>query len=121
VLKLIFLVKTQTAATGDHHSAIVEGIGRLCDALMGSGRRRVDLGWALHFQRRMWPLLVELFDEVVELGLLLQNVGASGTGGFLFEGEMHAFMTAILLRVAGLDAFEPNSQPEPPNAYETIT
>jgi hypothetical protein len=35
--------------------------------------------------------------------LLLQNVGARRTGGFFLQGEMHTFMTAVLLGMNGPD------------------
>ena len=41
--------------------------------------------------------MIEDRDEVVEAGLLLQEVFGRGLGGFFFQGEMHAFVTAILL------------------------
>src|SRR3954470_15835568 len=63
----------------------------------------------------MGPLLVEFLDEVVELGLLLKDIGSSGPGGLLFEGQMHAFMTAVLLGMAGLDALDADAQPQPPD------
>ncbi len=54
----------------------------------------------------MWSFLIELFQESVELGLLLQDVGTRRTSGFLLKGQMHAFMTAVLLRMAGTDALD---------------
>jgi len=39
-------------------------------------------------------------NEIAEAGLLLEEVGGGRLGGFFLQGEMHAFMAAILLRVA---------------------
>ena len=62
----------------------------------------------------MRTLVVEDLDELVEAGLL-QKVLTRGLGGFFFQGEMHPFMAAILLRVSGLDPFDTDSEPEPPD------
>ena len=35
----------------------------------------------------MRAVVVEVFDEIIELCLLLEEVGTSGTCGFLFEGQ----------------------------------
>ena len=51
----------------------------------------------------MRSFLIELLHESIELGLLLQNVGAGWTGGFFLQGQMHAFMAAVLLGMAGPD------------------
>jgi hypothetical protein len=59
--------------------------------------------------------VVEDFDEVVEACLLLQEVASGRLGGFFFEGEMHAFMAAVLLGMSGLDAFHADPQAEPPD------
>jgi hypothetical protein len=40
-------------------------------------------------------------DEGVEAGLLLEHVRRGGLRRFAFEREMHAFMTAVVLRMAG--------------------
>ena len=77
----------------------MEGVVWLRDALIGSERSGVDLSGALHGERLVRPLVVELFDEVVEPGLLLQQVGASRTGGLLLEGEVHALVPAVGVRV----------------------
>ena len=63
----------------------------------------------------MRTFVVEDSDEVVEAGLLLQEVGSGRLRGFFLQREMHAFMTAVLLRVIRLDAFNANAQAEPPD------
>ena len=57
----------------------------------------------------MRPFVIALVQEGVELGLLLQNVGAGGTSGFFLQGQMHTFMTAVLLRMAGPDPLNRDS------------
>lgn len=64
----------------------------------------------------MGALKVELLHEAVEGGLLLQAVHARRPGGLFFEGQLHAFMTPVLLRVARLDALDLDSKPQPPDA-----
>ena len=54
----------------------------------------------------MRSFLIELFQKSVEFGLLLQYVGARGTSGFFLQGQVHAFMTTVLLRVARSDALD---------------
>ena len=51
----------------------------------------------------MRPFVIELVQEGVELGLLLQDVGTGWASGFFLQGEMHTFMTAVLLGMAGAD------------------
>src|SRR5438105_4150062 len=63
----------------------------------------------------MRPFGIELTDKGVEAFLLLQAVGAWRAGCFLLEGEMHALVTAVLLRMAGLDALDGDAEPEPPH------
>src|SRR5437762_7082159 len=63
----------------------------------------------------MGPLLVEGGDELIETRLLLQEVLGGRLGGLLLERQMHALMAAVLLRVARLDAFDVDPQPQPPH------
>ncbi len=63
----------------------------------------------------MRTFLVKDFDEVIEAGLLLQEVCSGGLGGFFLQREMHALMAAILLGMARLDPFDTNAQAEPPD------
>ena len=63
----------------------------------------------------MGALAVELLDEGVEAGLLLEAVHAGRPGRLLLEGEVHALETAVLLRVARLDALDGDAQSEPPD------
>ncbi len=63
----------------------------------------------------MRPFLVELLREIVEPGLLLETVHARRPGGLLLEREMHPLVAAVLLGMAGLDAFDGDSQSEPPD------
>ena len=67
--------------------------------------------------RTMRSLIVVAVDEVIELGLLLQEVVASQLCGFRLQGRMHAFMAAILLRVAGLDALDRDAETQPPTWF----
>src|SRR5215469_9035500 len=61
------------------------------------------------------PLVVVAVDEVVELGLLLQEVAAGRFGGLQLQGQMHALVAAVLLRATWLDALDLDSEPEPPD------
>jgi hypothetical protein len=105
----LLAIQTQAAAAGDDDSFVVERVVRFADALIGAAGRSVDLRRTLHFQRFVRAFVIKLFQEGVELGLLLQEVGARRAGGFFFQGEMHALMPAILLGMAGTDPLNGNS------------
>src|SRR5260370_19651285 len=60
-------------------------------------------------------LVVEDLDELVEPSLLLQKIGSRRLGGFCLQGQMHALMAAVLLRMTRLDPFNANTEPEPPD------
>ena len=53
----------------------------------------------------MRALVAVAVDEVVELGLLLQEVLRRGLGGLFLQGQVHALVAAVLLGMPGLDAF----------------
>ena len=63
----------------------------------------------------MRPLGVELLEEVVEAGLLLEAVHAGWAGGLLLQGQVHALMAAVLLRMAGPDPLDGDAEPQPPD------
>ena len=51
----------------------------------------------------MRPDLVKGAAEVVEVTLLCTEVGLGRASGFAFEGSVHSFVTAVLLRLTRLD------------------
>jgi hypothetical protein len=59
----------------------------------------------------MRPLVVELLREGVEPRLLLERIRRGRFGGFPLEGQVHPLVPAVLLRLAGLNAFDLNPQP----------
>jgi hypothetical protein len=54
--------------------------------------------------------VVEDLGKFVKARLLLKKIGGGGFGSFFFQSKVHAFMTAVLLGMAGLDAFNANAQ-----------
>jgi hypothetical protein len=70
----------------------------------------MQLGGSLHCQGLVRPLGVELAHEVIEARLLLEAVHVWRARGFLFQGEVHALVTAVLLRMAWPDAFDGDAQ-----------
>lgn len=59
----------------------------------------------------VWPLDIVAIDEVVEPGLLQQEVVRSRPRGLRLQGQVHTLVAAILLRVAGLDALDLDAEP----------
>jgi hypothetical protein len=57
----------------------------------------------------------KLAEEGIETVLLLEAVKARRAGRLLFEREMHALMPSVLLRMTRLDAFDRDTEPEPPD------
>lgn len=108
------VIQAKTSAAGDHNRAIVERIVRFWNPQVGTRRSRINLGRAFHGEGFMRPLLIELLQEGVKLGLLLQEVGAGGTSGFFLQGQMHPFMTTVLLGMAGTNPLNGDSQAQPP-------
>ena len=103
-------VWADASAASDLDGFVVEGVGQLRQAVIGTRGRGVDFRGAVHPQSFVWSFVVEFFAKRVELALLLQAVGARGTRGFVLQREMHAFMAAVLLRVPGPDAFDGDAQ-----------
>jgi len=60
-------------------------------------------------------LVVEDLDKLVETSLLLKKIGGCRFAGFFLQGQVHAFMTAVLLRMTGLDSFATDAQAQPPH------
>src|SRR5664279_2980606 len=83
-------MQAQPTAGGDDDVAVVEGIAQLRQAGVDVCRGGVELGRALHAERLVGPLGIELVHEGVEALLLLQAVEARRTSGLLLEGEVHA-------------------------------
>ena len=63
----------------------------------------------------MGTLVVEDLDKFFEARLLLKKIGGGRLGGLFLQSQMHALMTPILLRMAGLDALNADPQAEPPH------
>src|ERR1041384_6782540 len=63
----------------------------------------------------MRPLVVVAIDEVIELALLLQEVAGCRLGGLELQGQMHALMATVLLRMTRFDPFDLDAEPEPPD------
>jgi hypothetical protein len=53
---------------------------------------------------------------LVRTCLLLRDVPSSGLRGFFLQGQMHAFMTAVLLGMARFDPFNADAEPQPPDS-----
>src|SRR4249920_419895 len=69
----------------------------------------------LEGQRFVRSLLVVLAPEAIEGVLLRAPVGGWRTGSLLLQGAVHAFVPPVLLGMAGLNAFRPNAQLQPPH------
>lgn len=108
-------IETEPAATGDHDGAVMKRVVRRRDALIGTDRSSVQLSRTLHRERFVRPFVIELMDEGIELGLLLKHISAGGSSGLLLESQVHALVSAVLLGMTGLDAFDRDSQVKPPD------
>jgi hypothetical protein len=98
---IFFIEQAKTSAAGDHDGAVVERVVRFRDAAIGTGGSRVDLGGAFHGEGFMGPLVVEFLEEGVELGLLLQDVGACRASGFFLQEHPRASGVAEIVKAAG--------------------
>ena len=64
----------------------------------------------------MRPDVIEGAPEVVEVALLGTEVGLRRPSGLALEGPAHSFVTAVLLRLTGLDGLRTDAEPDPPSA-----
>ena len=87
---------------------------RLGNAGIDPGGSGIDLRRAFHSKGLVRAFGIEFLNEGVKFSLLLKDVGSGGAGGLLFEGQVHPFMPAVLLRMTGLNALNRDSQPQPP-------
>ena len=67
-------VNADSSAAGDKSCPIVEGIGKLSDAALGSRGGLVDFGRIFHLESFMRTLVVKLANEGSELGLSLEEI-----------------------------------------------
>ena len=104
-----FLPQTDAPATGDHDGFVVEGIVDVRQPGVETRERLINLGWTFHAQSFVWTLVVEDVHKLVKASLLLEGIPGGWFGGFFFQGEMHAFVTAVLLRMTPLDALDANA------------
>ena len=58
----------------------------------------------------MQPVVIVTLHKRIETVLLLQKVVAGGFGRLFLEGQVHALMAPVLLRMARFDAFDPNTK-----------
>ena len=63
----------------------------------------------------MRSFVIVYVQERIKALLLLQEVEGGGFGGFFFQGQVHTFMAGVLLRLAGLDAFDADAELQPPD------
>ncbi len=103
-------VVTDAATAGDGGRPVVKRIVQLAQPLIGSRGPRIQLRRHLHPQGLMRPFLVEPLEEIIEAGLLLQEVGRGGLGRFGLQRQMHPLVPAVLLGMPGLDAFDADTE-----------
>ena len=68
----------------------------------------IDRSWRLLVESFVWAYIVELIAEMVEATLLSGHAAGWRMSRLGFEGSMHAFVAAVLLRLAGLNEFRKN-------------
>ena len=73
-------------------------------------RRCIQVARIKAFQALVRSLVIVYLHEGIKALLLLQEVEGGGLGGLLFQGQVHAFITSVLLGMAGYDAFDADGQ-----------
>ena len=84
---------------GNVRAQVVERIHKFWKTSIHAWGRFINLGRILHAQGFMRTVVVVFFDEVIELGLLLEDILSGWTRSFFLQRQMHAFMATILLRM----------------------
>ena len=110
----LLVPEADASAVGDDDGLVVERVIDIWQALVWTCRGLIDLGRAFHVEGLVRALVVENLRKVIELSLLLEEVGSGGFSGFFLEGEVHALVTAVLLWMAGFDALNADAEPQPP-------
>ncbi len=114
LLRLILrLSDADPAAVGHQNGSVVEGVLRMFRRPILTCRGCVQLARIETGQGLVGSGVVIHFYEVVESFLLLQEIIGRRHGSLFFQSQMHAFMTAILLRVARLDPFDRDAETQP--------
>src|SRR6266568_2175942 len=80
---------------------------------IGARRSLVHTGRSLHGERLMRPYLVIVLTEAIQFALL--GTPVLSRAQLLLEGAVHAFVSSVLLRMSGLDAFRHDAQLDPPD------
>jgi hypothetical protein len=104
-----------SAAVGYENRFVVKGIIDFGQTAVGSRRGSINFAREFHIKSLMGALGVVTFQELIELGLLLKDILARRFRGFLLKREMHAFVSSVLLGMTGLDAFDLDSEAQPPD------
>src|SRR5258706_10894574 len=82
----LLAIEAGASAGGDGGSSVMEGIFDVRQASIGPWRRAISLRGILHVECLVGPFVVIAIDEVIELGLLLQEVAGSRFGGLQLQG-----------------------------------
>jgi hypothetical protein len=82
----LFTVQADASTEGNVDGVVVKRIDEIWQALIRAWGRAVHFRRTLHAKSLMRTILVELFDEIVKLALLLKAVETRRPCGFLFEG-----------------------------------
>jgi hypothetical protein len=81
----LFSVQADSSTEGDVDRVVVKRIDELRQALIGSCGRAVDFRRTFHAKALVRTIVVELFDEMVELALLLKTIETRRACRFLLE------------------------------------
>src|ERR1700722_14186444 len=93
---------------------LVGAVLRILDPLGEWSRRRaVELLGRPLAERFVWAVVVELPAKCIEAILLLRRRCRRWNAGLGLQCPMHAFVPAILLRLAGIDTLQPYAHLDP--------